>query len=199
MAYSDFDLKSALRTFGLVLERDNDLFSTIEPIEISSHLSDWLARFARVAIGINTEMAKGTYLVTPILAEAVRRADIPANVLPGVEFDVDREQGLGGFCSYLIVRSPAYFYVQAPIVAIVEAKKDDLIAGFGQCVAEMVAIRLFNEREQTATPLVHGCVTSGGSWRFLKLEGSTLSIDLPEYHLKDVSKILGILVSVIRG
>jgi hypothetical protein len=199
MAYSDFDLKSALRTFGLVLERDNDLFSTIEPIKISPHLSDWLSRFAPVAIGINTEMAKSTYIITPILAEAVRRAGIPANVLPGVEFDVDREQGLVGFCSYLIARSPAYFYVQSPIVAVVEAKKDDLIAGFGQCVAEMVAIRLFNEREQTATPFVHGCVTSGRSWRFLRLEGTTLSIDPPEYHLKDLSKILGILVSVIRG
>jgi hypothetical protein len=38
-------------------------------------------------------------------------------------------------------------------------------------------------------------VTSGSNWRFLKLEGNALFIDLPEYVLRDLAKILGILVS----
>ena len=63
----------------------------------------------------------------------------------------------------------------------------------------MVAIRLFNEREGTQVPAVFGCVTSGSTWRFLKLEGSTLFIDQPEYYLRDAPKILGILVSIARG
>ena len=50
------------------------------------------------------------------------------------------------------------------------------------CRAEMVAIRLFNDREGTPLPAVFGCVTSGSIWRFLKLEKSTLFIDLPEYY-----------------
>jgi hypothetical protein len=199
MAYADFDLKTALRTFELVKEHDADLFAAVEPIEINPHLAEWLDEFAPVALGINTEMARSTYIIAPILAEAKRRAGPPVNVLPGVAFDVDRARGLSGFCDYLITRSSAIFYIQAPVVAVVEAKKEDLIAGLGQCAAEMVAIRLFNEREQSPTPTVHGCVTSGTNWRFLKLEGSTLSIDRPEYYLPDVAKILGILVHVIRG
>ena len=47
--------------------------------------------------------------------------------------------------------------MEAPIVAVVEAKKEDLIAGLGQCVAEMVAIQMFNEREGTPMPAVYGC------------------------------------------
>ena len=82
---------------------------------------------------------------------------------------------------------------------MVEAKKEDLIAGLGQCVAEMVAIRLFNDREKAPTPVVFGCVTSGSNWRFLKLEGSTISIDRPEYHIRDLGKILGILVHAAGG
>jgi len=99
----------------------------------------------------------------------------------------------------VITRSAEYYYVRAPIVAVVEAKKEDLISGLGQCAAEMVAIRLYNEREGSAVPAVFGCVTSGSNWRFLKLEGQILSIDHPEYYLRDVAKILGILVKVIRG
>ena len=199
MSYGDFDLKTALRTFGLVEERDGDLFSAIEPVEPNPYLVGWLAEFGPVALGINTEMARSTYIITPILAESIRRAGPPSNVLPGVGFDVDQAQGLTGFCDYLIARSSEFFFVRAPIVAVVEAKKEDLIAGLGQCAAEMVAIRLFNEREESSIPVVYGCVTSGNLWKFLKLEGPTLSIDRSEYYLRDVAKILGILVSVIRG
>jgi hypothetical protein len=199
MSYSDFDLKTALRTFGLVEERDRDLFAAVEPIEPTPYLVDWLAEFGPVALGMNTEKGKSESIITPILFEAKRRSDLVANVLSGVAFEVDRAQGLVGFCDYLIARSAEYYFIEAPVVAIVEAKKEDMIAGLGQCAAEMVAIRLFNEREQSATLAVHGCVTSGNLWRFLRLEGVTLSIDKTEYYLTDVAKILGILVHVIRG
>lgn len=85
------------------------------------------------------------------------------------------------------------------MVAVVEAKKEDLTAGLGQCAAEMVAIRMFNEREGTEVPAVFGCVTSGSIWRFLRLEGETLQIDRPEYYLRDAGKILAILVQIMRG
>ena len=121
-------------------------------------------------------------------------------VLPGVAFNVDKERGLVGFCDYLIVRSSQIFYVQGPIVAVVEAKKEDLIAGLGQgasprwwpsgCTTNATGLR----------PVRYSvCVTSGSHWRFLKLEGATLFIDKPEYYLYDAGKVLGILVSIARG
>ncbi len=148
---------------------------------------------------MNTEKAKSESIIFPILTEARRRAGLPATILSGVAFDVDRAVGLTGFCDFLIARSHEIYYIQAPIVAVVEAKKEDIIAGLGQCAAEMVAIRMFNVREQSPIPVVYGCVTSGTAWRFMKLEGQTLSIDRPEYYLTNVAKILGILVEVIRG
>jgi hypothetical protein len=73
-----------------------------------------------------------------------------------------------------------------------------LIAGLGQCAAEMVAIQLFNEKEGTPVPAVYGCVTSGSNWRFLKLQGKELSIDVREYHMQEVDKLVGILVQITR-
>ncbi len=198
MAFSDFDLKTAVHRFGLTESRDTDLFARVESIEPSSFLRVWLDEFAPVALGLNTEQARREFIIAPVLAEAKRRADTVVNVLPGVTLDVDKAQGLTGYCDYLIARSAQIFYVEAPIVAIVEAKREDLIAGLGQCVAEMVAIRLFNEREGTPLPAAFGCVTSGSNWRFLKLEGAKLFIDRPEYYLHDVAKVLGILVHITR-
>ena len=133
------------------------------------------------------------------LAETQFGAVEQASDIPGVTFEVDKAQGLSGYCDYLITRSPEYFYVQAPVLAVVEAKREDVLGGLGQCAAEMVAIRLFNERDGTPQAAVFGCVTSGNIWRFLKLDGPTLFIDQPEYYLQDVGKILGILVDIAGG
>ena len=60
----------------------------------------------------------------------------------------------------------------------------------------MVAVRLFNEKEGHPLAAVFGCVTSGGVWRFLKLEENTLFIDKTEYHIQNVAAILGILIGI---
>jgi hypothetical protein len=199
MAYSDFDLKTAVETFSLVEERNLDLFKAIEPVTPSPILSGLLDEFTPIALAINTEKARSEFLIAPILVEVKRRSTPPVNVLPGVALDVDRSRGLTGYCDYLIARSDEIFYLVRPLVAIVETKREDLIAGLGQCVAEMVAIRLFNEREQSPAPAAYGCVTSGNVWRFLKLEGPKILIDRPEYHLGDVGKLLGILIHIAAG
>src|SRR5436305_11954827 len=105
MAFNDFDLKTAVRTFELVEDRDSDLFAAVEPIEPNPYLVEWLAEFAPLALGINTEKGRSEYIITPVLAEAKRRVGAPANVLCGVALDVDRARGLSGFCDYLISRS----------------------------------------------------------------------------------------------
>jgi hypothetical protein len=198
MAYADFDLKTAVVSFGLTEVRDADLFVAVEPVALSEFLKSWLDEFVPMALGVNTERARSEFIIAPILAEAKRQAGPKVTVLPGVSFDVDKSRGLNGFCDYLVARSPEIYYVQGPILAVVEAKKEDLVSGLGQCVAEMVAIQMFNDREGTPVPAVFGCVTSGSIWRFLKLERSTIFIDQPEYYLRDAPKILGILVSIAR-
>ncbi|MGC8642845.1 MAG: hypothetical protein ACP5XB_23545 [Isosphaeraceae bacterium] len=182
MSHADFDLKTVVQTFGLTEVRDTNLFATIDPLEPSEFLRVWLDEFAALALGVHTERARSEYIIAPLLAETQRRADHRVNVLPGVAFDVDKARGLTGFRGYLTARSREIYYVRGPILAVVEAKKEGLVAGLGQCAAEMMAIRLFNEREGTPVLAVFGCVTSGSIWRFLKLEGSTLYIDKLEYN-----------------
>ena len=81
---------------------------------------------------------------------------------------------------------------------VVEAKKEDIVGGIGQCAAEMVAARIFNEREGNQISAIYGAVTSGSDWKFLKLEGDTIFIDKPQYYLAQAGKILGILVHILQ-
>jgi hypothetical protein len=199
MAYAEFDLKNAVETFGLSEDDKTDIFESIAPLEPSDFLRVWLDGFAAVAVGVNSEKARSEFIIAPMLAEMKIRSGDRVNVLPGVTFGVDSAQGLTGFCDYLIAQSQMVYYVKAPILAVVEAKQEDMVGGLGPCAAEMVAIQIFNEREGKSLPAVHGCVTSGSLWRFLRLTGKSLNIDRPEYSLRDAAKILGILVTIARG
>ena len=60
----------------------------------------------------------------------------------------------------------------SPFLVIVGAEKEDINQGIGRCIAEMVAARIFNEREETGVKTIYGVVTVGSIWKFLKLEGA---------------------------
>jgi hypothetical protein len=197
MAFSDFNLRTAVETFGLQEERDTDLFARVAPVEPNEFTRALLDEFTPVVVSVNSELARSVYLIAPLLTEAKRRAKGPANVFPGFTLDVDRDRGLNGYCDYVISRSAEFYYLRGPLVAVIEAKREDIIGGLGQCAAAMVAVRLFNERDGTPIPAVYGCVSSGTIWRFLKLEGDRLTIDRPEYYLSDPGKIIGILVAIL--
>lgn len=197
MAFSDFDLRGVVDGFGLEEDRDTDLFANVPALELSEFTRAWLDELAPVAMGVNSEKARSEFIIAPLLVEARRRSNAPSNVLPGITLDVDREHGLCGYCDFVIARSAEYYYLRGPLVAVVEAKREDLIAGLGQCAASMVALQLFNERDHTPVPAVYGAVTSGTNWRFLRLAGNRLNIDRPEYYLRDAGKIVGILARII--
>jgi hypothetical protein len=199
MAFSDFDLRTASERFSLTTDERQDLFSATPAVDVPARLREFLDAWAPAALAMNTEKARSEMIIAPILMEAVQLARPPVSLFSGVAFDVDKEQGLNGTCDYLITRSAERYFVRQPMVAVVEAKKEDIVAGLGQCVAAMVAARIFNEREKSGPRLVYGIVTTGSNWRFLKLQNSVVLIDRIEYYLLQVGQILGILVSTISG
>jgi hypothetical protein len=111
---------------------------------------------------------------------------------------VDAETGLAGVCDFLFSLSPLQLVVQAPVIAIVEAKNDNIKSGLGQCAAEMLAAQKFNSRRGTEMPTVYGIVTSGSLWKFLRLSGMEVIVDETEYHIEQIEIILGILVFMVR-
>lgn len=197
MAYSEFALSQLVPKFGLNLKESRSLFSEVTPVPPSELLRRLLDEQVPLAMDIHTEKARSELIVMPILVELRRRANGRIGLFSGVEFSVAPEQGLNGICDYLVSQAPEQLYIRAPVLTVVEAKNDNIKAGFGQCAAEMLAAQMYNQREGDRTGSVYGAVTTGTAWRFLKLSGVELSIDRPEYHIEQVDHILGILLSMV--
>ena len=98
-----------------------------------------------------------------------------------------------------MTKSPEQLFIKAPAVILVEAKKEDTKSGLGQCIAEMVAAQRFNAAAHEDIPVLYGCVTSGTAWRFLQLEGQTVTIDLTDYPVPPIDRILSILLWMLRS
>jgi hypothetical protein len=191
MSYSDFDLRGVCDQFGLRLDESQDLFSGVDATAPDDRLAEVLAEWAPAALAQNTERARSEMIIAPVLMAAVRASGRRLNLFSGITFDVDRERGLTGVCDYLLSRSSERFVLRQPVAAVVEAKRENIPAGLGQCLAEMVAAREYNGRTGPASP-VYGAVTTGSTWRFLKLDGEAAAIDRPEYYLPQTDKVLGI-------
>lgn len=198
MVYSDFKLSEIIQNFGLILNEVSGLFGDILEEECSDLLTTILKDNIDLAVAINTEKARSEMIISPILLEVRRKLNYEISLFSGIDFNVDNQQGLNGFCDFLISLSKEQLFVRAPVITLVESKNENLKSGLGQCIAEMLAAQLFNEQKQNAIKIVYGAVTIGTILQFLKLEDQVISIDLTEYYIKDVKKILGILISAIK-
>lgn len=197
MAYSEFKLDTALEKFHLRLARDRDLFAGSREAPPSPTLRSQLDELTAYALDLRTEKGRSELLIMPILMDLWRQTNHRVAVLSGPEFTVDAAQGLGGFCDFLVAQGPDPLLLRAPVLAVVEAKREDIAGGYGQCIAEMVAARIFNEREGTPREMLHGTVTTGDVWKFLRLEGDTVWIDRPVYYIDRIEKILGALLEMV--
>jgi hypothetical protein len=194
MSYSDFTLPKVQADFGLTVATERNLFQHVPPAAIPPGLRDALAEQAGLALAINTEKARSELLIAPLLLELWRRAEGRVAVWSGVPLDVDSAAGLNGRCDFIVGRPPQLHYVTAPVLVILEAKNEDIAGGLGQCAAALVGAQRFNRQPQSGIETVFGCVSSGSEWKFLRLDGTTLTIDLTEYHIRQADQLLGILL-----
>ena len=193
MSYSKFNIDKIKNDLGLAISEKFELFADIPEVPYSGWLEETLATNVPLALAIATEKARSEMIVAPILIELKKQAG-EISLFSGRDFNVDEEKGLNGFCDFLVSRSVSQLAIEAPVLAIVEAKNDNLQSGFGQCMAEMYAAQLFNDRKNNNIDTIYGSVTTGSLWQFMRLSGKAIEIDLKEYPLNP-GKILAIFLS----
>lgn len=171
---------------------------TIAPVQPSMVLSENLKDATEVSL--DTEKARSEFLIAPVLRELQKNNKTVFSVYSGFNFDVDAEKGLQGFCDYLLVKLPLQPIPTSPIIAVVEAKlSGSLAAAIPQCVAEMYATRLWNEKKGEPTQVIYGIITTGDSWLFLRYkDGMIVETDKTTYPLKQIDELLGVLQHLVN-
>lgn len=194
MAYGEFNLEAVERSLGVTVQ-EADLFPDRTPAAVPPWLPAWLARGTRLAL--ISEKARSEFIVVPVLLAAREISGDRLAIYSGQRLDVDPDRGLVGECDFILAVGPAVPPLRAPIATVVEAKKNDVEAGLGQCIAQMVAARAFNAAAGRSAAPVYGCVTTGETWQFLRLDGAAALLDRRRIYLDDVGGILGALAAIV--
>ncbi len=195
MAYSSFKLADLHKKFG-TSERIAPLFENVSIL----NPTDWLKESLDLAfqMPLLSEKAKSELIVTPILVDFWKQTNNQFSFYSGIYLDADVASGLNGECDYILSLAPRQYTLSSPIFTMVEAKNDNLDLGMGQCVAQMLGAKVFNENDGTPLDTIFGCVTTGEDWQFLKLQDKLITIDNKHYYISEVEKILGVLQAILN-
>ena len=161
MSYSEFTTISKVRAaFNLTVNEKTVLFADVESIAPSDYLKTTLAEYIPLANAINTEKARSELIIAPVLLEVRRILNFQIGFFSGTEFNADPENGLNGYCDYILTASSDLYEIRTPVVTLVEAKNENIKNGLGQCIAEMLGAQRFNQQQNDEIDAIYGCVTT---------------------------------------
>lgn len=106
----------------------------------------------------------------------------------GITYD----ENLFGEPDYLLSvwpETPITQLVNRPLLAVLEAKRQDFEAAWAQCLAAMLACQKLNQESLT----IYGIATTGLVWEFGKLEGNLFTRDPRSYTISTPEVVYGLL------
>lgn len=193
MPFSNYkQISQVQQEFGIRVQRKTFIpKETVEPTES-------FVRELNLTLEIVPVSSKGSRTETvifPILREVYK--DYAEIFTLWIEQFLAYDANLNGTPDYILAtNSPLGKTVfTKPLVAMVEAKKNDFEAGWGQCLAELVAAQKINGDETFA---VYGIVTDGLTWQFGKLENNLFTQDTSIQAIDDLPPLFGALHFVFR-
>jgi hypothetical protein len=198
MSFQNFTFPQVQQDLGLTID-EADLFSHVAIVALREEFIALLTEGTNLALAVNTEKAKSEFIIAPLLLELRRSLGDCFGLFSGVDLAVDPSRGLNGVCDFIITKSSRQFILSSPLIAIVEAKNDNLRSGLGQCIAAMYAAQIFNQQSSAPIEAVFGVVTTGSAWKFLRLQQAVVTLDVKEYYIDNASKILGVLTHIVQN
>ena len=134
-----------------------------------------------------SEAATCEFLIAPILREVWKAYSDSLLIWSHIPFGPG--EPLFGFPDYFFSRRSPLGLVQdqPPYVLVVEAKKDDFEAGWGQCLAAMLAAQKLNGHPPRT---IYGSVSTGRVWEFGKLHEQEFTQEFKQFVHTDLADLL---------
>jgi hypothetical protein len=138
-----------------------------------------------------SEAAIRETILFPILKEVWKIYDQTLMLWANKSLSFSKE--LSGMPDYIVAKQShlGKIVFGSPLLAVVEAKKDDFEGGWAQCLLEMYTIQKINNNP---TIPVFGIVSNGDNWQFGKLEDTQFTENTNYAFLQEMDNLFSILV-----
>lgn len=186
MAFNNYkSIEKVLLDFAFIYKESN--FIELRKLAIDSYFVNKLKTVITEGIVFNSEYAICENIISPILTEIWQI--YKDKCLLWSHQPLIYDQNLSGIPDYIVAqRSPrGKVILEKPYLVLVEAKKDNFEEGWGQCLAELIAVQKINDNPQKT---VFGIVSNGKLWEFGKLEKEIFTKNIKSYLLDDLETLM---------
>jgi len=183
--FSQINLRHALEIVGI--NQLNEWQIEFKPKSPSKHYLESIKRL-KAHFDLSLSESAKSLLIDAILLEAIDK-------FPALKIWKEaalQTESLTGVIDYLI--APQGKLYQAPLLCVVEAKKDDFEQGLAQCLTEMYACLAYNQPHYSFP--IYGIVTNAATWRFYQLTPDGKCDESLVYSETQLADILGILANL---
>lgn len=189
MSFSTYKSLSAVVKEFQILYTEAD-FIVESAYNVNENFRAELELVLRKGIVRNSEAAICENLIYPILKE-IWKGYVNEFIVWSHQL-LYYDEKLAGVPDYIIAkRSPLGKIVfDQPYFIIVEAKKDNFDEGWGQCLAELVAVQKLN---QPLEQVVYGVVSNGDNWEFGQLQGAEFTKNIKTYSIQLLEQLFAAL------
>ena len=195
MAFSNYkNIAQVQKKFKI--KHIEESFISIVEINIPSEFQQDF-EFIRQNIDIFTsEAARCETIIFPILKEVYK--NYYQHLALWIQKYIAYDDDLQGTPDYLLAAKSELGkkVLENPLLAVVEAKQNDFEQGWGQCLAELVALQKLNNLATEFT--YYGIVSDGNLWQFGKLRGQLFVQETSSFTLDQLEHIFGALVYVFE-
>lgn len=180
------NVAEVLKEYNITSTEENYIVET--EVKLRDYFKEELEFSLREFVFEESEYAVCETIIFPVLREVYRnyRDEFTLWSHKAIAYD----EKLSGTPDYILAkRSPLGKEIfEQPFFVTVEAKRDDFIKGWGQCLAEMVAISKLNEAGDNQR--VFGIVSNGQLWQFSQLKGNVFHKNTKAYTIYDLEQLL---------
>lgn len=189
MSFNQYkNIADVLSNFSINYEEIN--FIQEMPLVINDYFRERFNLILKDGVVFNSEYAICESIIYPILTEIWQH--YRDKLLIWSHQPLNYDQDLSGIPDYIIAkRSPRGKVIfDRPYLIVVEAKKDNFEEGWGQCLAELIAVQKINNNpEQT----IFGIVSNGKIWEFGQLNQDIFQKNIQEYSISALDQLFSAL------
>ncbi|MBD1214096.1 MAG: hypothetical protein H9534_15400 [Dolichospermum circinale Clear-D4] len=189
MSFNTFkSISAVLEQFPIIYQEESIVQEkTLQP---SPYFIDRLQSVLTEGVVFNSEYAICENIISPILTEVWQNYKTKC-LLWSHQF-LNYDEVLSGVPDYMIAkRSPrGKIFLERPILVAIEAKKDNFEEGWGQCLAELIAIQKINQFENEKA---FGIVTNGKLWEFAQLQKNIFTKNIESFLLDNLPKLISVI------
>ena len=196
MAFTDFtSIAQVQETFDIKYVEEEYIRYDVDIEPSSAFLEEFT--FSQQYIDVfASETSRCENVIYPILRDVYKKYADRFSLWSHKSIAYDAQ--LSGTPDYLISTKSALgkTVLGTPIIVVVEAKRNDFIVGWGQCLAELVAIQRIND---DALQPVSGIVTDGEMWQFGKLAGDLFTRNTSPLAIGELRKVFGAIGHLMQA